>query len=116
MARTSQRQMARERLVTDEAREMFAMFCALRRSYDALPDKSGIDESQITFDGFDANDDEEYEYLQVAHRLASISRDIQAFDSHFPRLRGYRMMMQAWRGSRDRENLTKEDIIRIINV
>ena len=92
------------------------MFLALRRAYDALPDKSGIDESQIEFGGFDANDDREHEFLQVGYRLACVNRNIRVFDSHFQRLRGYEMMLQAWRNSRDKENLTKEDVLRIIDV
>jgi len=115
MARKSQRQMARERFIRDEVREIFAMFRALGRSYDALPDKSGIDEllaGFVRFDGFDGNN--ESEHLHIAHQLASISRDIQAFDSHGQRLRGYQMMVRAWNSARDKENLTKEDILRII--
>ncbi len=103
-------------MVEQELKEILAMFRALRRAYDALPDKSGIEESDITLDGFDANDDLEHEYLKVGHRLALVNRDIQVFDSHFPMLRGYQMMLGAWRNSRDRENLTKEDILRIMNV
>jgi len=114
MARTSKRQALRERVIEDEVREIYTMFRALKRSYDALPDKSGIDESLITFDGFDGNNEDEH--LRIAHRLAIVSRDIQAFNSHMPRLQGYQMMLQEWRTSRDRENLTKEDILRITRV
>ena len=114
MAKNSKRQIERERAIGEEVREFFAMFDALRRSYDALPDKDETIENLIKFDGFDANDNAEHEYLQVAQRLAITSRKIESFDSHFPRLSGYRMMLQAWRNSRDRENLTKADILRII--
>ena len=115
MARKSQRQMAREKWVKDEVREILAMFRALRRAYDALPDKSGIAEHLITFDGFDANDDREHEYLQAAREI-TILRGPEVPNSHMPRLQGYQMMMQAWRNSHDRENLSKEDILRIISV
>ena len=87
MARKSQRQMARAKWVKDDVREIYAMFHALRTAYDALPDKSGIDESFITFDGFDANNEDEY--LEAARELAAASREIQAFNSHMPRVSGY---------------------------
>lgn len=111
MARKSNRALLREQSIREEVREIFAMFFALRRSYDALPDKSGINESLITFDGFDGNNEDEY--LDIANQLAACSRDIQAFDSHMPRLRGYQMMLQKWRSSQDKENLTNADILRI---
>ena len=103
-------------MVEQELKEILALFRALRRAYDALPDKSKIEEFLITFDGFDANDDLEHEYLKVGRRLAAVNRDIQVFDSHMPRLRGYQIMLGAWRNSRDRENLTKDDILRLMNV
>ena len=68
MAKKSRRQTLREQSTKDEVLEIFAMFQALQRSYAALPDKSGIDESQITFEGFDGNNEDEH--LRVAHELA----------------------------------------------
>ena len=114
MARKPQQQIAREQFIRDEVCEILTMFRALRRSYDALQDKSGIQEVLITFDGFDANDDEEHEYLRIADGMTILPSDIEALNSHMPRLRGYQMMLQAWRNSHDKENLTKEDITRII--
>jgi uncharacterized protein YfbU (UPF0304 family) len=113
MAKKSKRQALCDRLVEEDVREIFAMFRALRRSFDGLPDKSGIEEWQITFDGFDANDNEEQEYLRIGRELGVLTDRIQVFNSHAPRLRGYQMMLQAWRTSRDRDNLTREDILRI---
>jgi len=88
MAKKSQRQAARDEAIRNEVREIFAMFRALRRSYDALADKSGITEHAIAFDGFDANKDDEHEYLRIARGMELSSRDIQAFNSHMPRLAG----------------------------
>jgi uncharacterized protein YfbU (UPF0304 family) len=114
MARKSRLQMARESLARDEVVEIIAMFRALGRSYDALPDKSGIAESLIRFDGFDAHN--EADYLTAAEMIAGGSRDINVYDSHMPRLRGYQMMLEGWRSSHDRDNLTKTDILRILSV
>jgi uncharacterized protein YfbU (UPF0304 family) len=89
------------------------MFRALGKSYDALLDKSGIDQSLIRFDGFD--DRNESEYLRIARELATCHRDIEVFNSHMPRLQSYQKMVQAWRVFQDKENLTKNDILRIIH-
>lgn len=115
MAKKSERQMLREQSIREELQEILAMFDALGRSYDTIADKSGITESFVRFDGFDANDVLEHEYLRLLRQMDSISRRDRAINSHSPRLRGYRLMMQAWRNSRDKENLTKEDVLRIIH-
>ncbi|MHB0955692.1 MAG: YfbU family protein [Pirellulaceae bacterium] len=116
MARKSRRQADRDRSIKEEVREILAMYRALRRAYDTLPDKSGIDESLITFDGFDANDAGEDEYRRAAREIAIATRGPDIPNSHFPRLRGYQMMLRAWNNSSDKENLTRKDIIRIIGV
>jgi uncharacterized protein YfbU (UPF0304 family) len=56
----SQRQIRRDRLVYEEVQEIFAMFRALQCSYDAIADKTGIVESLVHFDGFDANNEGEH--------------------------------------------------------
>ncbi len=112
MAKKSRRQTLREQSIRDEVLEIFTMFQALQRSYAALLDKSGIAESQITFEGFDGNNEDEH--LRIANELALCRRNIKAFNSHFPVLAGYRMLLQRWRLSQDKENLTKNDILRII--
>ena len=112
MGGKSKRQTDREKWAVEEVREILSMFRSLQRSYKGLPDKSGIDERLITFDGFDGNN--ESEHLRAAHQIAIATRGPDAPNSHMPRLRGYQMMLQAWKSSRDKESLTKEDIIRII--
>jgi uncharacterized protein YfbU (UPF0304 family) len=114
MARRSNRQMEREKWVKDEVRGILAMFRALRRAYEVLSDKSGIDESLVTFDGFDGNNEDEH--LRAAREVSIATREPEIPNSHMPRLRGYQMMMEAWRSSHDKENLTKADILRIIRV
>jgi uncharacterized protein YfbU (UPF0304 family) len=111
MGKKSQRQMDRERWIREEVREILAMFRTLKRSYEELPDKTGIDENLITFDGFDGNN--EHEHLQAGQQIAGCTRGLDVHDSHMPRLRGYQMMLQAWKSTRDKENLTKEDLLRI---
>lgn len=112
MATKSKRQMQYEQSIMEEVRKIFATFRALRRSYDLLPDQWGIDEARSAFGGFDGNN--EHEHLLIAYQLASASRDIHAFNSHFPLLEGYRMMLEQWRRAQDKEALTRAEIIQII--
>ena len=85
MGRKSKRQVYRENAIRDEVQEFLKMFSALKMSFDALPDNSGINEALIRFDGFDANDKLEDKYLQAARTI--IGDD--AYDSHMPWLRHY---------------------------
>ena len=88
-----------------EVYEIQRMFRVLERCYEQLPDKSGINSHWLKYEGFDANDPYEFRLLQYAdHR-----------NSHWPMLATYRRMLSKWQSSRDRENLTKEDILRIID-
>ena len=104
----------------EEVIDILSMFRALRRTYEALPDKSGIAEQRVTFVGFDGNDKVEGRYLSYARyfcnqeggRFTEIGRG-DDFNSHWPALETYRRMLQAWNVSPDKYNLSQEDIIRI---
>jgi uncharacterized protein YfbU (UPF0304 family) len=85
-------------------REIRTMFRALEASYDRLEDKSGIDQVLIRFDGFDAHDRYESRFLPYVNWM----------DSHMQRLPYYKRLLQHWRESRDKENLSKGDIVRIV--
>ena len=91
--------------------EIYSMFKALGACYDALPDKSGVDESKLRFDGFDGNN--ENRAMEIARELATVNRDIVVFNSHMPRLQGYLELVQRWKDSKDKQNLTRDDLIRI---
>ena len=79
------------------------MFHVLKTCYDRLPDRSGIAPEDIRFNGFDANDPYESKF-----NLYSGDGN-----SHMKRLPWYRLMLDRWRASADKENLTHEDIVRI---
>ena len=111
MSRKSQR-LAVGKEIEQEVWDILDMFRALRQSYEKLPDKSGINEELINFDGFDANNEEEH--LQAARRIAVLQRGRNVPNSHMPRLGGYRMMLRLWRNSPDKKNLTKDDILHIL--
>jgi len=110
----------------DECREVLdilEMFSVLKRDYEALSkeDRDGIDEWRVKFAGFDGN----YETKQMAYaryfcglddgRYQELDRG-DDFNSHMPTLDRYRAMVGEWKGSANKYELTKEDIIRITSL
>lgn len=85
-------------------KNLYAMFCAMSRCYNALPDKSGINQRDICFRGFDAHSD--YEKTLGDHYPDS-------YDSHACYEPFYRVLVARWEASADKENLTRDDLIRI---
>lgn len=102
MAQKSKMQQLREQQARKEVAEVKAMFAAMKRSYDGLADKSGVENPELIFDGFDANDDYESHHARIA-----------GMNSHMPRLSDYMKMIERWGQSADKLNLTKQDLIRI---
>jgi len=98
-----------------EVLEILSMFDYLKQGFERLSDKSGIDEHDITFAGFDGNNEVSYmgyaEYFCRQGRFGSLN--IQDFNSHFPAIELYRRMLQAHRESKDKYHLSKADILRI---
>jgi uncharacterized protein YfbU (UPF0304 family) len=98
-----------------EVLEILSMFDYLKQGYERLSDKSGIDAHDITFIGFDGNNEVSYmgyaEFFCGQGRFGSLN--IQDFNSHCPTIEMYRRMLQAHRESVDKYRLTKDDIVRI---
>jgi uncharacterized protein YfbU (UPF0304 family) len=102
----------------EEVINILNMFRMIKRAYDALDDKSGIEEWATRFDGFDGND----EPKQMAYaryycsldggKFAELDRG-DDFNSHSPTLDAYRRMLGEWQNSEDRYHLTKDDLVRI---
>jgi uncharacterized protein len=105
-----------------EVIDILAMFSALRDSYDALTDKSGIDEGLIKFIGFSGND--ETKQMGYANYFCNSRNAFQNldrthdFNSHMPLLPYYRKMLVEWKkeGNLRPDNLSKEAIGRITSV
>ncbi len=109
-------------LTVDKCKEVIdtmAMFDALKRSYDALADKSGIEEWRVKFAGFDGNN----ETMHMAYaryfctsgipRFQDLDRG-DNFNSHMPTLARYRAMLQQWRECGKNHELSKDQIIKIV--
>jgi uncharacterized protein len=103
-----------------EVLQILSMHQALKRSYDNLSDKSGIDEYRVRFAGFDGNDPIEGTMMAYTRwfcdsrggRFKELDRG-DDFNSHAPLLGSYRAMLKEWEKSKDKNRLTKDDIIRI---
>ena len=106
----------------DEVDDILHMFAAIKVSLRDLDDREGIDLKEVTFAGFDGNE----ETIQDAYARYLLN-DLEKFgwiredfnnnrDSHYPLLEEYRRMLQEWSRYGRNNNLTKEEIIQIAAV
>lgn len=82
-----------------------AMFDALQRSYDALPDKSGVKEYAVNSFGFDGNHETEYMayarfVIEKEQRFTRLRNDDNC-NSHMPNVARYRAMVETWKDRYD---------------
>lgn len=107
------------REVCKETIDILQMFRSLFFSYEKLEDKSGIDEYDVKFQGFDGN--EEGEYYSYAEFFILDKKRYEEFNkceinSHCNKLPQYREMLSVWRQfKRFTSDLTKEQILDIIS-
>ena len=57
-------------------------------------------------------------FIDELHRFAELTEIAQSpdYNSHYPTLRRYRLMLGEWNQCTDKNNLTREEIESIINV
>jgi len=102
----------------EEVVDILEMFSALKRAYQSLKDKSGIQDWSIKFAGFDGNN----ETKQMAYaryfcrsgggRYTELDRG-DDFNSHMPVLGRYREMFAKWKEMGEKREMTNEDIVRV---
>ena len=99
--------------------EVMSMYEALQRCYDALDDKTGIEEERTKFPGFDS--DYELAHLGYARfvvekegRFSHLKPSSADFISHTPMLDEYRRMTDVWKLAGNRYELTWDDITAIL--
>lgn len=111
----------------DDCREVLkflTMFEHLGWAFDALEDKSGIEESRLRFQGFDGNDNGDGPRLGYVRYLLdeegrfdyikeNIGKSFDKFNSHMPMLETYRGMLMEWERSPDKYHLMRDDLMRI---
>jgi uncharacterized protein YfbU (UPF0304 family) len=103
-----------------EVLNILSMHQTLKRAYDKLEEKSGIEDHRVRFAGFDGNDAVEGTMMAYARwycnshggRFKDLDRG-DDFNSHALMLDSYRSMLKEWEKSADKNRLTKDDIIRI---
>ena len=102
-----------------EVVKILDMHRALKRSYEALADKSGIKEYGIKFAGFDGNNETaqmayaRYFCKQDGGKFTELDRG-DDFNSHSPELDVYRCMLEVWEKTGKSHELTREQILKIL--
>jgi len=103
-----------------EVLDILDMHSALFHSVQELPDEQKV---SISFHGFDGNNETDYMaytrfYIDELQRYSELTEIAQSkdFNSHYPTLRRYRLMLNEWNQCADKNNLTREEIERIWNV
>jgi uncharacterized protein len=112
-----------EPMSAEESREtldILSMFRVLNDSYKRLEDKSGIEEWQIKFGGFDGNNETgEMAYVKFLAEQDDRFTDVierGKYNSHCPCLGRYRKMLQYFqRNFPDAQILTKEQMQEVAN-
>lgn len=105
-----------------EVIDILDMYRALTFSYNRLPDKAGIDEREIRFDGFDGNE-ETSQYLYALYFIVDLERFTELtygqkspdLNSHGHRLKKYRDMLAVWKSFDDKHNLNPDQIRAILD-
>ena len=100
-----------------EVIDILDMYRSLTFSFNRLPDKTGIAESEIHFDGFDGND-ETRQYLYAQYFIVDLDRFTELtygqkhpdLNSHGHRLQKYRTMLAVWNSIDDKHNLNPDQI------
>lgn len=90
----------------------------LKDSYNALSDKSDISIQDVSFAGFDGNNEPELigfvEALKKMNRFVSTIK-AGVLDSHMPKAQTYKNMIQRWYELEKSTRLTKEQILDILS-
>lgn len=99
----------------EEVIDILSMFDALGYAYRELQDKSGIEERDIEFSGFDGNNEGKqlryWRYLYMDDRFRDLG---EPRNSHMPTLARYRRMLDAYERGNKGIRLTRADIQRVI--
>jgi uncharacterized membrane protein YeaQ/YmgE (transglycosylase-associated protein family) len=96
-----------------QAGEAMTMYSSIQRSFEALDDKTGIEEWRTWFPGFDGDLETTHKVyarnvVEKEHRFTDLKPSTEDFDSHTPMVKRYRRMIE------NRDELTREDIISIL--
>jgi uncharacterized protein YfbU (UPF0304 family) len=100
--------------------DIMQMYSQMHFAYRDLDDKSEINPDDVVFKGFDGNGETSLMayaryFMYTLNRFAELHREGDDLNTHYPTFRKYDSMLRAWNESETKYELTKEDLIRIIN-
>jgi uncharacterized protein YfbU (UPF0304 family) len=100
--------------------DVMSMYSSIQRSFEALDDKTGIEEWRTWFPGFDSDLETTHKgyaryVVEKEHRFTDLKPNSEDFDSHTPAVKRYRRMMPVWKSVENRDELTREEIISILD-
>lgn len=105
--------------MTKEVCNILEMHRVMLDRYRQLSDKGGISTEDIAFRGFDKGE-EAAQYLYITFLLDKLGRYKESksddYDSGKPLLNKYQGMLEQWNISKDKHNLTAEDLRRITGI
>ncbi|MCK5270228.1 MAG: YfbU family protein [Sedimentisphaerales bacterium] len=100
----------------DECKEVLSileMYRAITSSYRSAEDKQGLEESEIKFPGFDGNE-ESNQFGYTLYFIVDLGRydelrgdaEYPDFNSHRPKLKKYKKMLEIWNKYENKHSLT----------
>jgi uncharacterized protein YfbU (UPF0304 family) len=105
--------------ITEEVKDTFDMFRQLNFSYSALSeeDKKAIDATKLKWSGFDGNHEPHYSVAYFYIEKLKLWQELgeYAINSHFTTRFLYPPMIEEWKKFKYGEELTKEQIQRILD-
>jgi uncharacterized protein YfbU (UPF0304 family) len=95
--------------------DVLSMYDAIQRSYKAVADKSGIEEWDVEFHGFDGNNEtEQYGYalfvINKQNRFEYLTMGNDGMNSHMELIPTYRRMLRRWKAAGKRYDMAKEEL------
>jgi uncharacterized protein YfbU (UPF0304 family) len=101
----------------EEVHNILEMFHQIQNSLEDLGEIE-VEKSKVTFVGFDVDHESpQFSYTKYLIKTRPIYQKLtdEVADSHFPMLTIYRRMLDEWKRSDNKYQLTKDDIVRIAN-
>lgn len=100
-----------------EVRDVLDMYRALKKAYTKLPEGT-VTAADVAFHGFDGNEESKhFAYATFLIETQGKWEESQGdpINSHWPMLGRYRRMLESWKESPNKWDLTVEDVKRIVS-
>jgi uncharacterized protein len=110
-----------DELSTEECRkvmDILDMYRVMRAAHARLSDRAAITEHDVTFPGFDGNNESKhFSYAKYLIEDCGRWEEFKGCDlnTHSEMMPVYDRMLAAWNQSKDQVELTREDVLRILN-